>query len=263
MLIIIRGAGDLASGAALRLFRAGAQIIMTETAHPTAIRRTVCFSEAVRLGETQVEGVRAVRADNAAHALDIARSGSIAVIPDETGECIAQLRPDAVVDAILAKRNLGTHITDAPAVVALGPGFTAGLDCHAVIETKRGHDLGRVITEGCAAPNTGVPGLIGGRAGERVLRAPCAGIFAPQRRIGDAVKAGDTVALVDGIPVTAEIDGVLRGILPECTPVSAGMKSGDIDPRGDSEYCKTVSDKARAVGGGVLEAVLMLTGALK
>lgn len=263
MLVIIRGAGDIASGVALRLFRAGVRVIMTETAQPTAIRRTVCFSEAVRLGEARVEGVCAVLASGPEEARMIAESGNIAVIVDEAGGCIRALRPDAVVDAILAKRNCGLRITDAPVVIAVGPGFTAGVDCHAVVETMRGHTLGRVITEGSALPNTGVPGIIGGYGAERVLRAPKDGVFRPLKRIGELVSAGETVAEVDGEPVVTAIGGVLRGILPEGTAVTAGMKSGDVDPRGNVENCDTASDKALAVGGGVLEALLMLTGALK
>ena len=193
----------------------------------------------------------------------IAESGNIAVIVDEAGGCIRALRPDAVVDAILAKRSCGLRITDAPVVIAVGPGFTAGVDCHAVVETMRGHTLGRVITEGSALPNTGVPGVIGGYGAERVLRAPKDGVFRPLKRIGELVSAGETVAEVDGEPVVTAIGGVLRGILPEGTAVTAGMKSGDVDPRGNVENCDTASDKALAVGGGVLEALLMLTGALK
>lgn len=263
MLAVIRGAGDIASGAAIRLFRAGVRVVMTETAQPTAIRRAVCFSEAVRLGETRVEGVRAELAHTAAQAEALARGGDIAVIVDESCACKNELRPDAVIDAILAKKNCGLSITDAPAVVAAGPGFTAGVDCHAVVETKRGHTLGRVITQGAAIADTGIPGVIGGYGAERVLRAPKNGVFRPLREIGALVSAGDTVAEVDGEPVITRISGVLRGILPPGAVVSAGMKSGDVDPRGEIDSCFTVSDKALAVGGGVLEAVLMLTGAIK
>ncbi len=263
MLVIIRGAGDIASGVALRLFRAGMRIIMTETAQPTAIRRTVCFSEAVRLGRASVEGVSAVLASGAEEAAEISGSGRIAVVVDESGQCIGALRPDAVVDAILAKRNCGLRITDAPVVIAAGPGFTAGVDCHAVVETKRGHTLGRVITEGSALPNTGVPGVIGGYGAERVLRAPVNGVFRPLRSIGALVSAGETVAEVNGEPVVTAIGGVLRGILPEGIEVTVGMKSGDVDPRGCIGNCFTVSDKALAVGGGVLEALLMLTDCMR
>ena len=176
--------------------------------------------------------------------------------------CREALAPDALADAILAKRNLGTRITDAPVVVGVGPGFTAGEDCHAVIETMRGHTLGRVIYSGSAIPNTNVPGLIGGFAGERVLRAPADGAFRSVRRIGDLVKAGDIAGYVSGEPMVCTIDGVLRGLIADGIPVRKGMKSGDVDPRGNVENCYTVSDKATAVGGGVLEAILHLSGAL-
>ena len=190
-------------------------------------------------------------------------AGYIPVLVDPEGRSIPTLRPDALVDAILAKRNLGTRITDAPAVIGVGPGFTAGADCHAVVETMRGHTLGRVIREGSAIPNTGIPGLVGGFAGERVLRAPAAGVFHPLRDIGDAVTEGEILATVEGKPMAATLTGTLRGILPEGTEVFPGMKAGDIDPRCQRSHCFTASDKALAVGGGVLEAILALTGALK
>lgn len=167
------------------------------------------------------------------------------------------------MDAILAKRNLGTCITDAPVVVGIGPGFTAGEDCHAVVETMRGHTLGRVIYRGNALPNTNIPGLIGGYAGERVLRAPADGIFTRILDIGDEVQPGDIAGTVNGQPMKCTIGGVVRGILPSGTPVHRGMKSGDVDPRCQPEYCTTASDKALAVGGGALEAILHLTGALR
>lgn len=263
MLVVIRGAGDLASGAALRLYRAGLSVVMTEIAAPTAIRRTVCFSPAVTCGETVVEGVAARRAASPAEALALVRTGVIPVLVDPEGACIPVLRPRAVVDAILAKRNLGTLITDAPVVVGVGPGFTAGTDCHAVVETMRGHNLGRALYEGSAQPNTGIPGLIGGFAGERVLRAPAAGVFRQRLDIGALVRAGDVAGEVGGVPMTCTLDGVLRGILPDGTPVHKGMKAGDVDPRCKLEHCYCASDKALAVGGGVLEAILCLSGALR
>ena len=181
MLVLIRGAGDIATGIALRLHRSGMQVVMTDLPRPTAIRRTVCFSPAITHGETVVEGVRAVRAEDAGAARACLAQGAIPVLPDPDCRCRDELRPDALVDAILAKKNLGTRITDAPVVVAVGPGFTAGEDCHAVVETMRGHTLGRVIYRGSALPNTNIPGLIGGYAGERVLRAPADGIFVQRR----------------------------------------------------------------------------------
>ena len=258
MKILIRGAGDIATGIALRLYRAGMQVVMTDLPAPTAIRRTVCFSEALRLGEVLVEDVWARRTDSAREALDIAGTGDIAVVADPTCALLPELYPAALVDAILAKRNLGTKMDDAPIVVGIGPGFTAGEDCHAVVETMRGHTLGRVIYRGSALPNTNIPGLIGGYAGERVLRAPADGIFCQKLEIGAVVRAGDVAGEVAGQPMRCTIDGVLRGILADGTPVFRGMKAGDVDPRCKPGYCTTASDKALAVGGGVLEAVLHL-----
>lgn len=263
MFVLIRGAGDLATGIALRLHRAGMQVAMTDIEKPTAIRRTVCFSQAIVHGEAVVEDVKAVRAETAEQITELLKTGVIPVLADPAGECIPVLKPDAVVDAILAKRNLGTKITDAPVVVGVGPGFTAGVDCHAVVETMRGHTLGRVIWDGPAIPNTGIPGLIGGFAGERVLRAPADGEFRQLLEIGAVVKQGDIAATVNGEPMICTLDGVLRGILPDGTPVHKGMKAGDIDPRCKVEHCYTASDKALSVGGGVLEAILCRSGILK
>ena len=263
MLVLIRGAGDIASGIALRLVRSGFFVAMTDLPHPTAIRRTVCFSQAVVLGKTQVEELIAVRAEAPQAALAALQRGQIPVLADPDCRCRTVLHPDVLVDAILAKRNLGTRKTDAPLVIAVGPGFTAGQDCHAVVETMRGHNLGRVIWQGSAQPNTAIPGLIGGFAGERVLRAPADGIFQPLCEIGDTVQAGQVVGTVGSAPMRCQISGTLRGILPPDTPVFAGMKAGDVDPRADAAYCRLVSDKALAVGGGVLEAILSHTALLR
>lgn len=263
MLVVIRGAGDLATGIALRLRRAHIRVVMTDIERPTAIRRTVCFSQAIVHGETTVEDITARRAETPEQALALLENGVIPVLADPEGACIPVLKPDAVVDAILAKKNLGTKIADAPVVIGVGPGFTAGQDCHAVVETMRGHYLGRVIHEGGAIPNTGIPGLIGGFAGERVLRAPADGVFHQMMDIGAQVKMGDIAATVNGEPMLCTLDGVLRGILADGTPVFKGMKAGDIDPRCKVEHCYMASDKALSVGGGVLEALLDLTGALK
>lgn len=263
MLVVIRGAGDLATGIALRLRRAHIRVVMTDIERPTAIRRTVCFSQAIVHGETTVEDITARRAETPEQALALLENGVIPVLADPEGACIPVLKPDAVVDAILAKKNLGTKIADAPVVIGVGPGFTAGQDCHAVVETMRGHYLGRVIHEGGAIPNTGIPGLIGGFAGERVLRAPADGVFHQMLDIGAQVKMGDIAATVNGEPMLCTLDGVLRGILADGTPVFKGMKAGDIDPRCKVEHCYMASDKALSVGGGVLEALLDLTGALK
>lgn len=262
MLVLIRGAGDIASGIALRLYRAGLSVVMTDLERPTAIRRTVCFSQAILLGQVTVEDVTA-RAASLPQVEAILAAGEIPVLADPQCRCREALRPDVLVDAILAKKNLGTRITDAPAVIAVGPGFTAGVDCHAVVETMRGHTLGRVIWDGPALPNTNIPGLIGGFAGERVLRAPCDGVFRQVLDIGAQVQAGDIAGYVEDQPVTCTISGVLRGILPSGVTVFRGMKSGDVDPRCQPDFCRLASDKALAVGGGVLEAILQKTGVLK
>lgn len=258
LLVVIRGAGDLATGIALRLYRAHMNIIMTDLPIPTSIRRTVCFSEAIRNTAVVVEGIEARFADSSQTALGLTAQGIVAVLADPEGQCIEALHPDVVVDAILAKRNLGTKLTDAPIVIGVGPGFTAKKDCHAAVETMRGHYLGRVIYEGSPIPNTNVPGLIGGFAGERVLRAPTDGIFEPVLKIGDRVKAGDIAGTVNGIPMVCTIDGILRGLLAAGVPVKKGMKSGDVDPRCAPDHCLCASDKALAIGGGVLEAILNL-----
>ncbi|MDR0624758.1 MAG: EF2563 family selenium-dependent molybdenum hydroxylase system protein [Treponema sp.] len=258
MRVVIKGAGDLASGTALRLRHAGFDIAMTEIPRPLAVRRTVCFSPAVYEGSARVEDLCAALARDERDLEDCLRRGRIAVFVDPRARIVEKISPDVLVDAIMAKKNTGTSIHDAPVVIALGPGFTAGIDCHAVIETMRGHTLGRVITQGSALPNTGVPGDIGGHTGERLLRSPAEGIFEGRAKIGDLVKKGDTVALAGDLPIRAGIDGVLRGLLPSGTPVSPGMKAGDIDPRCEVSHCFTVSDKALAIAGGVLEAILRL-----
>ena len=256
MLILVKGAGDLATGTAVRLYRAGFQVVMTDVAQPTAVRRTVAFSQCIYDGQTTVEGITARKAENRDQVKAILAAGEIPVLDDPQASILAQLPFMVVVDAILAKKNLGTSMSDAPIVLALGPGFTAGGDCHGVIETKRGHDLGRLILEGTAIPNTGVPGDVGGYTKERIIRAPADGPFEPVAQIGQQVNLGDVVAKVNGIPVTAQLTGIVRGMLPAFIPVTAGMKSGDIDPRCEVRHCFTVSDKARAIGGGVLEGIL-------
>jgi xanthine dehydrogenase accessory factor len=258
--VLIKGGGDLASGVAHRLHRAGFPVVITELPQPTVIRRTVAFASAVFEGQVTVEGVTARRLDDLAAVPTALAEGVIPVLVDPPAEAVRRLQPDVVVDAIVAKRNTGTRLTDAPIVVALGPGFVAGVDCHAVVETQRGHYLGRVILAGAAAPSTGEPGEVAGVGGERVLRSPVAGTFRGRRRIGEPVVAGDVVAEVDGAPVIAAIAGVLRGLLHDGLAVHPGLKVGDVDPRGQPEYCFTISDKARAVAGGVLEAILYLRG---
>ena len=254
-LVVIKGAGDLATGIAHRLFRSGFAVVMTELPQPLVIRRTVAFAEAIFSGRVRVEGVEAVKSEWA-DSLQVAYNEQIAVVVDPQGISIGMLKPVAVVDAILAKQNLGTRMLDAPIVIGVGPGFTAGLDVHAVVESKRGHYLGRVLTKGQAFPNTGVPGDIGGYTIERIVRAPCQGLFIGAKKIGDRVMAGDIVAYVDHQPVLAGITGILRGLLHDQLTVTVGMKIGDIDPRCVLEHCFSISDKARGISGGVLEAIL-------
>lgn len=256
VLVLIKGAGDLATGTAVRLYRAGFGVVMTDIEKPTAVRRTVAFCQCIYDGTATVEGITARRAGGKAEAREMLDRGEIPVLVDPKAEIRKALPFGAVVDAILAKKNMGTKITDAPVVLALGPGFTAGVDCHGVVETMRGHDLGRLLTEGSAVPNTGVPGDIGGYTTQRIIRASADGVFEPVAQIGDTVKEGDTVARVSGEPVCALMSGMVRGMLPAGLPVTKGMKSGDIDPRCEARHCFTVSDKARAIAGGVLEGLL-------
>jgi len=254
-LILIRGGGDLATGVAHRLHRAGFTVMVTELPQPLAVRRAVSFAEAVYSERITVEGVTAHLAPDPMVGMAYTVLDEIPVVVDADDTMVKQMRPSIVVDARMAKKNLGTRLTDAPLVIGLGPGFTAGEDCHAVVETNRGHNLGRVYSEGSAEPDTGQPEPVQGFAVQRVLRTPCDGIFSAQRQIGDVVKAGETLALVNSEPIRAQFDGVVRGLLHDGLRVTAGMKVGDLDPRGVREYCFVISDKARAVGGGVLEAI--------
>jgi xanthine dehydrogenase accessory factor len=255
--VALKGAGEMVSAVAWRLHVSHVRrIFMLELPQPLAVRRQVSFSEAVYQGIQRVEGVTAVRAYNTADFEPLWKAGLVPVLVDETWTSVRRRRPDVIVDGILAKRNLGTHIDDAPLVIGLGPGFTAGVDAHAVVSTGRGHNLGRVITYGCDEPNTGVPDLIGGYGIERVLRAPCDGVIRPACRIGDRVAAGDLVATVADIPVRTLIAGVVRGLLRSGVRVTCRTKIGDVDPRSDAVYCSAISDKARAIAGGVLEALL-------
>ncbi len=258
MKVLIKGAGDLATGIACRLHRCGFSLVMTDLEIPTAVRRTVAFSRAIYGGSAQVEGSVAEKCNNISQIEEVLQRGNIAVIVDPRADIVSQWKPDVVVDAIIAKHNLGTKMDDAQVVIGVGPGFTAGRDCHCVVETKRGHYLGKCIYEGSAIANTGVPGDIGGYTKERILRSPADGIFKPVVEIGAIVEKGDICGQVDGVPMLSEIPGVVRGLLQEGVPVTKGMKSGDVDPRCAPEHCNSVSDKARAIGGGVLEAILYL-----
>lgn len=256
-IIAIKSGGEMASAVACRLHNARMRrIVILETAHPLAVRRTVSFCEAVHDGSCMVEDVRGVRVDSLEGMRAAWEAGDIPVLVDPAWDSLESIRPDVLVDAIIAKRNLGTSAADALLVVALGPGFEAGRDAHLVVETNRGHDLGRIITEGCAAPNTGIPGAIGGFARERVLRAPVSGKLVWDCLLGDLVDKGQILGRVDGEPVRAEIFGLLRGQIRPNGHVPRGLKLGDIDPRGDASYLHTISDKGRAIGGAVLECVL-------
>ena len=259
MLVLLRGAGDIASAVCHRLMQSGFDVIATEIEKPTMVRRTVSFAEAIYTGVWEVEGIKGVRVQSVEAAKEQVKKGNLPVLVDPGCKCLKELAPGAVVDAILAKKNVGTHCEMAPVVVGLGPGFCAGKDVHAVVETKRGHYLGRVIYEGKAVPNTGVPGEVGGESIKRLLKSPGAGRITENKKIGTLVTAGETVCYVGNMPVNAQIAGVIRGLLKEGLLVEENMKIGDIDPRCEEEYCFTISDKARAVAGGVLEAILHLS----
>lgn len=260
MKVVIKGAGDLATGIGQRLKKCGFTVVMTDLAIPTAVRRTVSFSRAIYEGQAVVEGITAFYVKNEEEIEKILENGGIPVLIDPEGEIVRKWKPDIVIDAILAKKNINTKITDAPLVIAAGPGFTAGEDCHRVVETKRGHALGRVIEKGSAIPNTGIPGDIGGYTTERIIRAVKEGVFEPVAQIGDFVQKGDLVAYSGGVPIYAELTGIVRGMLQQGVWVTERMKSGDIDPRCEKEHCFTISDKARSIGGGVLEAIFSFYG---
>ena len=266
-LIIVRGGGDLATGSIYKLKKSGFPVLILETKNPSAIRRNVAFCEAVYQGEQTVEDLTCYLADSPDQTRQFLKDGKLTVLVDPAGESISVLHPLAVVDAILAKENLGTNRTMAPITVALGPGFVAGDDVDAVVETKRGHHLGRVLWSGSAAPNTGIPGIIGGFGKERVIHSPAKGILWNVKKITDTVSKGDVIAIVETeggeVPVEATLDGILRGLIRDGYPVKVGFKMADIDPRTD-EYnnCFTISDKARCIAGGVLEAILQRKGEL-
>ncbi len=271
-LIVVRGAGDLATGTIHRLKKAGFRLLVLEAEHPAAIRRQVALSEAVYAGSARVEDVEAVRMDvdlaekkNRKELLEqemerIWKKDGVPVLVDPAGLSIAALRPAVVVDAILAKKNLGTTKEMVPLVIALGPGFTAGEDVDVVIETKRGHNLGRVIRSGSAVPNTGIPGIIGGYGKERVMHAQAEGILRNVASIGDIVEARAVIAEIETengtVPVEASLSGLLRGLIRDGYPVTKGFKIADIDPRQEElQNCFTISDKARCIAGSVLEVI--------
>lgn len=261
-LVIVRGGGDLATGTIYKLYQCGFKILVLETAHPSAIRRYIAFSEAVYEGSITIEGVTCTHIKDINLLETIWTNGEIPLFVDPKGELIRTLKPWAVIDAIIAKKNLGTTMDMAPVTIALGPGFTAGVDVKTVIETKRGHNLGRLILSGSAAANTGIPGIIGGYGAERVIHAITDGNLYGIRKIGDLVDAGETIAIIqkdDGrkIPVKTSIHGVIRGLIRDGYPVTIGFKIADVDPRkSEKENCFTISDKARCIAGGVLEALM-------
>lgn len=267
-LILVKGAGDFASGAIRRLHLAGAKVIATELAQPLTIRRMVAFSQAIFSGEHEVEGAVGVRADMS----EIDRcfvEGKVPVLVDPETKILDELQFNIVIDGRMAKRNLGTSIKEAPIVLGLGPGFEAGVDCHAVVETLAGHNLGRVIYSGKPAADTGVPiptdllitpccAGFSKDVNDYLLRAPVAGVFKAEKEIGDLVKTGDTVGQISGVSVKARVDGILRGLIHDGVQVTKELKIGDIDPSGDRERVFQVSEKANAIAGGVLEACLFL-----
>lgn len=264
-LVIVRGGGDIATGTIYKLYRCGFQVLILEVLHPSAIRRNVAFSEAVYEGTQTVENLTCYLAADVEEACSMLEEGKLAMLVDPEGTCMSKLKPMAVVDAILAKKNIGTGKEMADIVIGLGPGFEAGKDVHAVIETMRGHSLGRIIYKGKAAVNTGVPAVVGGYGRERVIKSPAEGILFSQKRIADVVQAGDVIAVVKTekgeVPVMAAISGILRGMIRDSYPVTEGFKIADIDPRMEElENCFTISDKARCIAGGVLEAILYLRG---
>lgn len=256
---IVRGGGDLASGAVLRLARAGIKVIVTELAQPLMVRRKVSYAEAIYQGEIEIEGTLGVRAGiEMNQIMRIANSGKIPVIPDPDLEITKFLKPDILVDGRMLKQHLKDQRFYAPLVIGLGPGFVAGENCHAVVETKRGHFLGRVIWKGEAEKDSGIPEGVDGKFNERVLRAPQDGVFSAFVEIGEFVHEGQCLGIVKDHAINAPFDGVVRGLIWNGLPVVAGQKIGDVDPRGDPRYCWMISDKSLAVGGGVLEAVLTL-----
>lgn len=254
-MVLIKGAGDLATGVAWRLHRCGFSVVMTEIAEPTTVRRNVAFSEAVYEGMVTVEGITAQLLEIPAQIYASLKYNLIPLVVDPQAAIIKELKPEIVVDGIIAKRNTGTRIDDASLVIGLGPGFTAGTDVHFVIETNRGHNLGRVISKGSAEPNTGIPGIVSGHGAERVLRSPADGFMEPYCMIGDYVENGDVIAKISGISVLAPFSGTIRGLLREGIATFRGMKIGDIDPRRCPELCDKISEKALAIAGGVLESV--------
>jgi xanthine dehydrogenase accessory factor len=255
LLVLIRGGGEIASGIAHRLRQCQVRVLMTEVAEPTAVRRTIAFAEAVYRGYHTIEGITAVRVTSSGEVIAELERGNIPLLIDPAAKIRQQLMPPVIVDATMTKTGADTQLTDAPLVIGIGPGFIAGVNAHAVVESNRGYHLGRVIWHGSAEPDTGVPAPVAGYTEARVLRAPRAGRFHALRAIGDRVQAGEKIGEVEGEAVVCAIGGVVRGILRDGLRIGAGVKIGDIDPRWERGYCDTISDKARAIGGGVVEAI--------
>ena len=255
--VLVRGAGDIATGVGLAFYRSGFKVLMTEIEEPTVIRRKVSFATAVFDKNIVIEGVEGVLVTDKNYQ-SILDDDKIGVIADPEGKIIKEYKPDIIVDAILAKKNLGTKITDAEVVIGCGPGFEAGKDCHLVVETKRGHFLGRWYDSGFAAPNSGIPGIVEGRGLERVLYSPVEGKVKHIKAIGDLVEEGDLILEVDGIGVYSPFKGYIRGMIQEGLYVPSKMKIGDVDPRLEEKYAFTVSEKAFAVGRGAVEGALHL-----
>ena len=257
-LVIVRGGGDVATGTIQKLNRVGFDVLVLEIEKPTCIRRNVAVAQAIFDGEIQIEDIRAVRCENIDQIQRAFDKKMIAVAVDPEGKLIEKLKPICLIDGILAKKNFGTNKKMAPITIGLGPGFEAGIDVDLVIETNRGHDLGRLIFEGPAAVNTGNPGNINGFTTERILRAPASGKVHIIKDLGSVVKKGDVVAEVAGKEVLAGLDGMVRGMINEGLEVYSGMKIGDVDPRVIPRNAKTISDKARLIGGGALEGLLIM-----
>jgi len=256
LIVCIRGGGDLGSGVVLRLHRSGMQVVICELATPLVVRRTVAFAEAMFSGSITVEGVTGRKASGQAEIDQCLGQRVIPVVADPDLKLLFWLKPDVIVDARLLKTIVNHRVDQIPLLIGLGPGFTAGINCHAVVETKRGQNLGRVYWQGSSEPNSGIPEMVLGYVEDRVLRAPTDGKFKGLVKIGQIVAKGEQLAIVSGIQVTAAFDGVVRGLLADGVPVTRGMKVGDLDPRLDVDLTLFVSDKALAVGGGVLEAIL-------
>jgi xanthine dehydrogenase accessory factor len=253
--VAVKGGGDIGSGISWRLHQCGFKVLITEISNPLAVRRKVAFCEAVYDGRSQVEGVECLLVKDTQEIPRIWAQGKIPLLVDPGFESKGPVRPEVVVDATLAKKNLGTALSDGPVVIGVGPGFEVGVDVHFVIETNRGHNLGRLLLKGSASPNTGIPGPVMGITTARVLRSPRAGQWESVLDIGDMVRKGDPVGSVSGATVSAQIGGVIRGLIRPGVQVPEGLKIGDIDPRGQKEYCYTVSEKALAISGGVLEGI--------